>query len=307
VEDSTSIREAIRNLRATFDGFNSPASESNLAQLQRAVGPLPYEVLLIYHDHDGSNDLPRNDGLLAARLMPVSEVMETRTAMIDRGLPKVGSVAWLWTDDNSNYCGIYTDGLLAGWLTVLDHEEPMLTPAFRSTASFTLGLLAEAEKSYEERAIDIPSIAREFPEAVSNPATVEGDRQLAARFQQLYTNEQNEDLRRLYAFCSICLTPFESTGDVLAFLADGDMWTPEAAVRLLEVRRWRDGLDQLERLAREGRPNGDSAAMRHLARMNTQESRRAIARLKQTLDGQKLQTLQEWVDRRSRLQPPRWP
>jgi hypothetical protein len=125
-------------------------------------------------------------------------------------------------------------------------------------------------------------------------------------FRQLYGNEPDGDLRRLYAFCSICLTPVESTADVLSFLEDKDMWTPEAAVRLLEVRRYREGVQQLERLAREGGPNGDSAAMRLLVRMNTNQSRLAIANLKRCLDGQKLKSLEIWVNRRFPLQPPQW-
>lgn len=83
------------------------------------------------------------------------------------------------------------------------------------------------------------------------------------------------------------------------------MWIPEAAVRLLELRGYTGGIVELEKLAREGRANGDSAAMRQLVRIGTEPAKQAVARLKQTIDGQKLRSLEMWG--RVKLQPPRWP
>jgi hypothetical protein len=248
-------------------------------------------------------------------MLPVDEVIQTHTTMMPYvdAMPKVGPVTWCWTDDNSNYCGILTDGPLSGWLTVFDHEEPMLTPAFRSIGSFMERVLVSVadddggEQMAQSPALDIPSIAREVPESIPHAGNFDTDKALAASFRRLYVNEQNNDLRRLYAFCSICLTPFENTAEVLPFLADNDMWTPEAAVRLLEVRRFPEGVPELEKLAREGGPNGDSAAMRQLVRVSTDQSRHAIARLKATLKGRKLQSLEMWVNRRFSLQEPQWP
>jgi hypothetical protein len=304
------LREVISSTRSKFSGFNPPAMTNDLVKLQESLGVPPEDVRLLYQDHDGSDHLPRVDGAsLAARLMPIAEVIKTRDAMeaYANALPKVGEIAWLWTDDNSNYCGVYTDGMLRGWLCVLDHEEPMLTPAFRSIASFMSRLLADAITEEGERgASDLPQLRREIPRTSDDSSHLQQDRELALKFRQRYSEETDDDLRRLFAFCSICLTLVEDTKDVIVFLRDKDMWTPEAAVRLLEIRRWLGEVEQLEELALEGKPNGDGAAMRLLARMNTKLSRQAVARLKHALQGTKLKTLEMWTDRRLSLQPPRW-
>src|SRR5262249_6910491 len=107
------LRKVISDLRSRFGGFNSSASAADLSELQASISFVPEDVLAVYRDHDGSPSLPESNGLrLAARLMPIAEVIKTERAM--RGytntLAKAGELAWLWTDDNSNYCGIYTDG-----------------------------------------------------------------------------------------------------------------------------------------------------------------------------------------------------
>jgi hypothetical protein len=302
-QEARELGEIIAQLRAGVGGLNSPAQEENLAELSRICGKLPSEVLQLYRNHDGSvGSLRVGKRQLVARLMPVREVLDTCAALsaIEDPIPQVGSIAWLWTDDNSNYAGIYVNGPLQAWICVLDHEEPMLTLAFRSTESFLSRLLDDACRGDPKRpAYDIPSLPRAIPQLISDPAHLESDRQLAALFRQRYAEEANEDLRRLYAQCAICLTPVEDTAQVLTFLEDPDMWTPEAAIRLLEVREWREGIEEIERLAREGRPNGDGAAMRLLTRMNTNESRAAIARLRRVLQGQKLQSLEMWADRKT--------
>lgn len=304
------LRKVIAELRTKFGGFNSPASATGLAELQASIGLVPEDVRVVYEDHDGSPNLPKSNGSrLVARLMPIAEAIETGHQMryMANSLAKVGRVAWLWTDDNSNYCGVYTNGSLRGWLCILDHEESMPTPAFRSVASFMSRLVFEAlHGNLEEGACDIPGLLREIPLTVADLTNSKRDRELSNQFYQRYLVEPDEDVRRLFAFCSICLTPVEDTQEATRFFTDSDMWTPEAAVRLMELRRWCEAVPQLETLAREGQPNGDSAAMRLLARLNTNESRQAVAHLKRTLQGRKLQMLEMWTNERVVLQPPRW-
>ena len=304
------LLEALREMELEFSGFNPAATREELNKLQQELGTMPDEVLAVYQTHNGSNGLPRGRSRRAvARLMPVDEVMETGASIRSLGdrLPAFGRIGWLWTDDNSNYCGIYIDGPLKNWLRVLDHEDQMLAPAFRSISSFTARLLNEARKPDEQSlACDLPSLERDIPELIPHSESEAYDMLLASKFMEQYRGATDEGMRRLFAFCSICLTPFERTEDVLSFFQDPDMWTPEAAVRLLEARQWTSCVEQLEILARDGRPNGDSAAIRLLVRMDTEHSRRAIARLRELLEGQKLRVLEMWTSGRVRLSPPRW-
>lgn len=97
-------------------------------------------------------------------------------------------------------------------------------------------------------------------------------------FREEYQRTTEIWKRRLCAYSSICLAPFDKTEDVTSFFRDEDMWIPSAAVRLLEVRNWKGAVEQLESLARDGHPNGDFAAILALVRMETDECRLAINR-----------------------------
>jgi len=306
-ENSVTLLEIVKEFHTESATFNPPASADDLRDLEHAFNGLPDQAFFLYEDHNGSAQNPQvGDRDIAARLMPIKEVIETQAAltMLRDSLSTIGSLAWLWTDDNSNYVGVYTDGPLHGLLCILNHEEPILIPAFRSIESFMYRLLSEARHKGQDGAYDIPSVPQDFPQSVPDVANDESDMQLALLFRERYRSETSEDMRRLCALCSICLTPIESTAEVTPFLEDPDMWVPEAAIRLLELRSWKESTEQLEKLAREGHPNGDAAAMRFLARMNTNESRSTIARLRQSLQGQKLKALEMWT--RAPLHPPTW-
>jgi hypothetical protein len=301
-------------MREMYDGFNGRAADSELWRLQDAVGLLPDDLLALYRDHDGSASIPsRGEARLPARLMPIDDVIEMQPALAEAlaQATTIGRVAWLWTDDNSNVAGVFTSGPLENWLVKLDHEEPMLTPAWRTVGSFLERVLdsAPGTASPDHQAIDIPSIPRDVPALEDDPDHVARDRAIARSMTELYekTNaEDDEDLRRLYASCAMCLTPVRDVDALRVFLRDDDMWTPETAVRLLEFRNYRGPVDAIERLARDGCANGDSAAMRLLVRMQTPDADAAIERLKAILPVSKREQLDEWLARRDKLPPPRW-
>ncbi len=306
------LESRISQLRQHFGGFNPGADVRALKHLQSAFGKLPAEVLNLYRNHDGQDQRPlQGDVWLGSRLMSIEEVIATneQCSWFVEGTPRLGDLALLWTDDSSNYLGVYTTGHLAGWLTMLDHEEPILVPAYRSVSGFYDCLLRSLPgvAGEEEQAVDLPTVPREIPQISNDPRHLASDRQLVAAFRELHRYELDADLRRLYAMCAIGLTPIEDTNSVVAFFADQDMWICESAVTLLEVRRFHSAIDELERLAQEGTMNAASAAMRLLVRMRTNPSRQALARLNGSLTGQKLATLCQWLELGSRLQPPRWP
>jgi hypothetical protein len=277
---NTELSHHLAQLRSRCLGFNSRAESNALQALIRELGDLPDEVLQLYGDHDGSDSIPKCAGeWMPGRLLPVREAIETNAGCSDvvDFMPKPGKVALLWTDDNSNYMGVYTSGLLSGWLTVLDHDNPALVPAYRSVASLYARL---ATDHVAATATDIPLMPRDLPAVRDDSTHLAKDRELAAVFFNLYRDEADEDMRRIYAMTSICLTPVCDTQSVVAFFSDDDMWTPEAAVGLMEFRRYHRAVNELERLVINGRTNGDSAAMCLLARMNTDESRHALARLR---------------------------
>ena len=306
-----SIRHLIQQMRERYDGWSARPSADESAVFLRAFGALPSEVIELYEDHDGTATLPRRgDAWLPVRLMPMREAIETQPALgeLTASVADVGRIVWLWSDDNSNYLGVYTTGRLTGWLVKLNHEDPILTPAYRSVGTFLVRLLAAAPGTAPQgqAAIDLVMVPQDVPVIVDDPQHVDTDRMHARTLAEMYSHEADEDRRRVLSMSSICLTPVADTGSIAPFLREPDMWTPETAVLLMELRRFGGASEEVERLAREGSPNGDSAAMRLLVRLGNSASNAAIARLQGQLSGQKLRCLEQWVRLRDRMQPPRW-
>lgn len=303
------MKTLIAQMRSDYDGWNSKPAFSELVEFRRLIGALPVDVLSLYQDHDGSPALPRRgDAFLPVRLLPMREALDVQRWLAERTarLADVGRIVWLWTDDNSNYAGIYTTGMLEGWLVKLNHDEPVLTPAYRSVASFLKHVLESApgKRPDDDAAFDLVMVPRDIPCVDDNQRFVDADRAHARAFAEMHSQQSDADMRRLYAQCAICLTPVADTGTIVPFLREDDMWTPELAIQLFELRRFGGALDEVDRLAREGGPNGDSAAMRLLVRLRSDQTRAIISRLQRELSGQKLDTLRQWVDWAGRLQPP---
>jgi hypothetical protein len=302
-----SAAAVLRWLHTHVSGLNPPATEPDVQALERAMGcPLPDDVRQLYADHDGSNDRPTTSvGWCPLRLLPIREAIETNRELADalRDEPKAGDILWLCTDDNSNYAGVFLDGPLAGFVTVLNHEEPELTPAFRSIGSFVARAFRAGDQGAEREVVDIPGIDRELPTSAPAPGSEVADRALAQEFLVRYRAAVDDRSRLAWACSFLCVLPFPDTDLAVELLREPDMWIPERAVNLLELRR-HAAPAELERLAREGAANGYGAAIRALVRLATPEARAALARLGADLTGQKRQTLAMWRGRRPL--PPRW-
>jgi hypothetical protein len=310
LEASIVILDIIKRFRREVSGLNEPATEQALARLGGVFDEQSNaEVIALYSDHDGSIRRPKRKGQsLPARLMPIAEALGVNPSLdaaFEGQTP--GEVLWLWTDDNSNYAGVFISGLLGGFVTVVSHDEPVVAPRFLSVASFVEALLPVGED-----ALDLPSLRCELPVA-SDEGVDRGRRlgalaiELMARWRGTSSSEDepgDEDQRRAWANAALCLLPVADTHLAVELLRDSDMWTPESAVRLLELRGHLAAIPELERLAIEGTPNGDSAAIRALVRLDTVAARQALERVARAVSPQKLAMLDMW--RRVRLQPPHW-
>src|SRR5262249_8287069 len=123
-------------------------------------------------------------------------------------------------------------------------------------------------------------------------------------FRQRHRTETDEDARRLWAQIILCLTPVADTASILDLLEEDDMWTPEAAVRLLEIRGYQQAIPQLDTRAATGRPNGSGAPSRAMVRLATPEALAALARLRSTASEALRKDLDLWVNRHPLA--PRW-
>lgn len=302
-----SLFELLRDLRASYEGFNEPASKADLARLHSTFGPLPPDVLTLYADHDGAFDLPHNeedDSYLAITLLPIVDVLELNAQMKEVEVPALGEILWLWADYSGNHLGLYMTGICKGWVARFNHEETLLIPAYRSITSLMQMVLQEAAKDEDHRPCDIIALRRDVPALKDDPHHVEADRRLAKEFFDLYDKESSDDARLLYGMSAICLTPVADTASLTRFFREDNLWLPEAAVQVMDMRDYANAVPELERLAKEGSGNGDSAAIRMLIRLESTEARQAVSRLQAELTGAKLQWLTQYLPWKGKLQRP---
>src|SRR5947209_13662438 len=136
------MEEILRRHRQVSTGLLSGASAADCAAMEAAlVCHLPAELLQMYRDHNGVAPGPRLG--LAFRLLPSEEACTVHTTITQ----PLGLVGWdirlFWTNDESDYAGMYVAGPLLGRVCVLSHEEEDLTPRWRSVHAFMEQMLEE--------------------------------------------------------------------------------------------------------------------------------------------------------------------
>lgn len=301
-----SVPALIQRLFDTYDGLNPPAAAEAIEQLDQALGPLPDDVLQLYRAFDGSAEGPRRgDRRLFSRLMPVAEAIEESRKLDELmgNRSRGGTIAWLWTDDESNWVGVYTDGPLRGWLVLFDHEEPKNTPAWRGVQSFLVRWLDSAvgSEAAKEEALDLVMVPAEMPLVDESPEHTAGDAALAREFAELYEREEKKGRRRFWARCAMTLTPPSQTASITRFLADPDMWTPETAAGLMNQRGYEGAVAELEALVRGGVPNGAGAAAHCLASFKGAAGREAVDRLARDPDEKVRKEMERALEHAQRL------
>ena len=273
---------------------NEPASAAELASLAALIGSdLPDEVASLYAGHDGSSARLSVGGTpLPVRLMPVVEVTETAHTLWDLA-PTFGEVLWIWYDENSNYAGVYWAGPLRGMVAVLDHEEPDVSPRFRSTESFVLRML-DACTATARPPVDAIMIPNELP-ITDGVDCCASDSDIAELFLERFRASTDSDERLHLAYVALRLLPPNDMSRVVPLLRDEDMWIAARAVDLVALRRWEPGLPYLGELAEGGLPNAQSAAARCLHRWKHSAAAAAERkRLEGCLSGRAKQNWEMW-------------
>jgi hypothetical protein len=264
--------DIIKELRATQKTFNSPASEEKISALQTGFSSaLPDAIVSLYRDHDGM-PLQRGRGL---RLMPVEEALELfATTGNELGCLEKG-IRCFWTDDNSNYAGVYATGPLKGKVCFLDHESPDYAPAFRSVESFLEELLHAIKSGHDwyEMTADYPSTNEAKPQEVIE------DWELVKSIRPNYEHAANDDQRAYWAMCIMALTPPAHTATLMEFLDVDDIWIPERACQILGSRKFEPAIEKFVALARAGKANSGIASLMALGKVGTLQCRELLISL----------------------------
>jgi hypothetical protein len=271
------VNTYLNALRSLGVQLNPPARQRDLAHLEQALGfELLADLRTLYKDHDGLRECAR----LPMRMMSATEAAGTHRAvcnnfpdLLDRG------AVLLWTDDNSNYGGVFLAEPLRGRLFLLDHDSPNDAPRFRSVESFCRSLLAAAgrDQPWVEMETDYPRLA--------DPPVTEKDEDRAnatACLRRLDTAQSELEYSRL-AHRALSLLPPCDFALVLPLLSSADTWVQERACEVLGLWRCAEAVPDLLRVGRTGMHNGQVAAVHALHRIATADARRAVRMLQSEL------------------------
>src|SRR5262245_32731200 len=240
------MNDLIRRLRAFEIECNPPASPKQLKALETEFNaPLPNDLRALYRDHNGMADAR---GTLPLRLLSLDEVRSERETLglfletfewSDRGL------VLFFSNDNSDYAGVYLSGPMAGRVAIVPHEGVDVAPRYRSVRSFLQALLTAAEGGQD----DLRDLVFEYtPVAGFSPEERRQDWETAQALWRLYeaARKQNQATGDLVA-CLLALTPPEQTDSLLPLLDDADRESVSRTMRLLGQRRWEAAVPRLAR------------------------------------------------------------
>ncbi|MEM9353066.1 MAG: hypothetical protein AAGA92_08635 [Planctomycetota bacterium] len=245
----------------------------NLSPLEELLGrPVPTAIVSLYSQLD-----PVGNTLDVMRLLTVAEAVQATLDIRAFYTDLSTELLFLWTDDNSNYAGVYTAGDLAPRVAILDHEEPDATPAFFGIESFrsTRQLAAQEGLSWYEFSTDYPvRVEEDYPLAQADIA-------LGVQYLKRY-QDQPENNRSL-AFYALNLLPTSHMGMTRDLLFSKDMWVQERACEVVGMRQHAPAIDDLESVAREGLHNGRIAAIIALESIGTTEANAKLRTLSREL------------------------
>ncbi|WP_407569573.1 SMI1/KNR4 family protein [Deinococcus altitudinis] len=253
--------------------WNPPATQEELRSAESALQMswLP-ELEAMYRQHNGASALATDweedraerleedeDAAPAApRLMSLEEVQDFYTGTNDFLIPEV---RFFWTDDNSNYVGVYVGDILTGAVCFCSHDEQTeVAPIFRTLADFLVwvSIHPEEDLSYSEL---VPKL---YPVLTAESEHLTEDWRNAQALYAKVTNQGDADSQTLAVAMNI--TPPSYNQVLMSYLDSPDFYVAERAVNILGARRYQPARTRIENLAVHGVSNAQSAAQWALKR-----------------------------------------
>ena len=251
--------------------WNLPATQEELKAAETALQMdwLP-ELEAVYQQHNGASALAEDweerwaerleedeDAVPALpRLMSLQEVQDFYADTNDFLIPEV---RFFWTDDNSNYVGVYVGEILTGAVCFCSHDEQIeVQPIFRTLAEFLSWTVAHPEEnlSYSEL---VPKI---YPVLGIDAEYSEEDWRNAQALYAKVTDQDDGESQILAVAMNI--TPPAQSQVLLPYLDSPDFYVAERAVNILGARRYQPARAGIEGLSVHGVSNAQSAAQRAL-------------------------------------------
>lgn len=269
------VQVQLARLHARGDGNGAPATARELGELADVLGvPVPTPVRVIYEDHRAEE--PAFERCL--RLLSPTEAARTIVALREFGVPfEDHELGIFWTDDNSNYAGVFASGPLAGRVFKVDHEEIRPEPCWRSVESFYDALLDARDAE-----LDWSELATDYPREPTDRAPA--DDALASLLFTLHQEQSNTPIGQRAVYQALALSSATHIQHVMSLLQSDDMWIQERAVQILGHWRWAPAIGGIVDVVRNGKHNGRIAGINALKRIGSQEARLALDSLRTELD-----------------------
>ncbi|UNK20304.1 HEAT repeat domain-containing protein [Paenibacillus sp. N3/727] len=211
------------------------------------------EILELHKEKQNANEF-------ALRVMDSDEVIELIEFLSD--IEVYQNIIPLWTDDNSNYVGVFYQCPLKHRVCYIDHEETDISPSFRSVSSFIRSIEQDPDLDWRE-------LKKEYPvETESSIQDLEDDQKSIDELNHLLnSNDLDDDLRCQLLFSIMALTPKMHLDSLVKYLDDEDMYVQERACEILGYHRYIPAKDKLIEVSESGMHNGKQAAKRALSRL----------------------------------------
>ncbi len=242
-----------------FAGADAGLDDAALAAFEASLGArLPDEARAMYRRCGGVSDRVRT--ALPMRPMPPADAIDALrvlTECADTYAPHP-EARYLFTDDNSNWVGLFVFGPLVGKLTILDHDEPSGAPRFASLESFLEKLVAAADEGR-----DWPDMRTDYPLAPdADRALVDDAASLSARYAKEMFSAADPVARNLAGDIALHLADPRS-GDIVRELMAAPASSPyvpflrAVAFRVAAVHRRAEWAPELAAHAGAARERGE--------------------------------------------------
>jgi hypothetical protein len=203
--------------------------DAALTALEVGLGAtLPEPVRALYRACGGIADEDWNVALPMRPMRPVEVLDDDETLRESADVYGPSPDArYLFTDDGSNWAGVYVVGPLTGMVTILDHDAPSVAPRFRDLPSF-LEKLSDAGL----RELDWPDMASDYPlGARADAALVAEAAPLAQSYLDQYRTATDPASALTAARVALHLLPASEWPTLREFLS-----APSPFVRYLSLR-----------------------------------------------------------------------
>lgn len=169
----------------------------------------------------------------------------------------------LWTDNNSNYIGVYIKGHLEGKVCFFSHEAD-ISPTYPNITVFLNELMKDVECNWEDLQTYYPILEKNI---CSEQEKNENLKIIEELNKVLKDENLSEFLIQHYSFSIMALTPHTHLETIYPFLQSEDMYIQEKACNILGLHQYKPAITFLKEITENGTINGKFAAQNAINNM----------------------------------------